>query len=64
LVPWLVAIALFMENLDATILTTMMSAIHKAILVLAGLTLVSSAWFTGLRRTDGANVSRSSEAGD
>jgi len=40
------------------------SAIHKAILVLAGLTLVSSAWFAGLRRTDGASVSRFSDAGE
>jgi len=40
------------------------SAIHKAILVLAGLTLVSSAWFAALRRTDGANISRFSGAGE
>jgi hypothetical protein len=40
------------------------SAIHKAMLVLAGLTLVSSAWFAALRRTDGANVSRYAVEGE
>jgi Na+/melibiose symporter-like transporter len=44
--------------------SSVVSSIHKAFVMLAGLTLLSSAWFAGLRPTDGANVSRFSEAGD